>query len=173
METGLDAIAGAIREMGGIDGVIGFSQGAAAAAMVASLLQPGRRGTFSSYLEMHPGAFAWPRSWDGLPELHPEGLKFAVSYSGFYAPNDLYRGFYEPNIETRVLHFIGSLDSVVEESRSLALVEVTENPSTVYHPGGHFVPAGKQMAGVLVGFIKDCCAVKKVEESAEDMDVPF
>jgi predicted esterase len=173
LEEGLDTIAAAIRELGGIDGVIGFSQGAAAAAMVASLLQPERKAAFNTYLQSSPEAFAWPRSWDGLPELHPEGLKFAVSYSGFYAPNDLYKGFYEPKIDTRVLHFIGSLDSVVEESRSLALVDVTENASTVYHPGGHFVPAGKEMAGRLVGFIRDCCEVKKVEESVEDMDVPF
>jgi len=26
--------------------------------------------------------------------------------------------------------------------------------STVYHPGGHFVPIGKEMAGVLVGFFE-------------------
>jgi len=141
--------------------------------MVASLLQPGRKLAFDSYLETNPEAFGFPKAWEGLPELHPGGLKFAVSYSGFYAPNDLYRGFYEPMINPPVLHFIGSLDSVVEESRSLALVNVTENGKKVYHPGGHFVPIGKEMGGVLVGFIRDCCEGKKVEESVEDMDVPF
>ncbi len=42
------------------------------------------------------------------------------------------------------------------------------------HPGGHFVPVGKDMAGVLVGFVRECCGEKKQEEeSVEDMDVPF
>lgn len=173
MEEALDTIAAAIRELGGIDGVIGFSQGAAATGMVASLLQPGRKIAMESYLASYPEALSFPRSWEGLPELHPQGLKFAVSYSGFYAPNELYKGFYEPIISTPVLHFIGSLDSVVEESRSLALVDVTENGQKVYHPGGHFVPAGKEMVGVLVGFIRDCCVVKQVKDSAEDMDAPF
>jgi hypothetical protein len=29
------------------------------------------------------------------------------------------------------------------------------------------------MAGVLLGFVKECCEVKKVEESLDDLDVPF
>lgn len=173
LSSGLNAIAAAIKDLGGIDGVIGFSQGAAAAGMVASLLQPGRKRAMEIYAKENPEAFGWPESWEGLPELHPNGVKFTVCYSGFWAPNELYQGFYEPRISARTLHFIGSLDSVVEESRSLALVDVCEGGKSVYHPGGHFVPVGKEMGGVLVGFIRDCCEVKKVEESVEDMDVPF
>jgi len=72
------------------------------------------------------------------------------------------------------LNVIGSLDSVVEESRSLGLSErVMEGRGrTVYHPGGHFVPIGKEMAGVLVGFLREFCVVKE-EGGVEDMDVPF
>lgn len=59
----------------------------------------------------------------------------------------------------------------------MGLVERCEEGSrkVVIHPGGHFVPVGKDMAGVLLGFIRECCEVKKgaVEESVEDMDVPF
>jgi len=61
----------------------------------------------------------------------------------------------------------------VEESRSLALVEVCEKGNTVYHPGGHFVPIGKEMAGVLVGFLRECCEEKKEDKGVEDMNVPF
>ena len=43
----------------------------------------------------------------------------------------------------------------------------------LYHPGGHFVPIGKEMSGALVGFIGECCEVKKEVENVEDMDVPF
>ena len=173
LEEGLDRIGNAIRETGGIDAVIGFSQGAAAAAMVASLLQPGRAASFSTE---ESGSFAFPKSWEDLVALHPDGLRFAVSYSGFLTPNKLYEGFYKPKISCPTLHFIGSLDSVVEESRSLALVEACHDAKTVFHPGGHFVPVGKEMGGVLVGFIKECTEEKIEEKEAEgfeEMDMPF
>ena len=174
LKQGLDSIAAAIKEAGGIDGVIGFSQGAAGAGMVASLLESNRQRAFEAALKSNPDAFAYPASWEQMiKETGQQPLKFAVSYSGFYAPNELYKGFYEPKISTPMCHFIGSLDSVVEESRSLALVDVCVEARKVYHPGGHFVPAGKDMAGVLVGFIRECCEEKEKEESAEDMDVPF
>jgi len=169
----LDRIGNAIRETGGIDAVIGFSQGAAAAAMVASLLQPGRAASFST---QQPGSFPFPKSWEDLAALHPDGLKFAVSYSGFLTSNKLYEGFYEPKINSPTLHFIGSLDSVVEESRSLALVEACHDAKTVFHPGGHFVPVGKEMGGILVGFIRECTKEKaeaKDEAGVEEMDMPF
>lgn len=166
-------IAATIREMGGVDGVIGFSQGGAAAGLVASLLEPGREAAFEAYRREKPDAFEYPDSWVGLRELCPDGLRFAVSYSGFSAPSEVYGAFFKPKIEVPALHFIGSLDSVVEETRSLALVEATVNGKTVYHPGGHFVPVGKDMGGVVLGFIRDCCEVKKVEESVDDMDALF
>lgn len=142
--------------------------------MVASLLEANRRQAFEAALSANSEAFGFPDSWKELLEdLNHGPLKFAVSYSGFYAPNELYKGFYEPKISTPMCHFIGSLDSVVEESRSLALVDVCLDARKVYHPGGHFVPAGKEMAGVLVGFIRSCCEEVEEEGAVEDMDVPF
>jgi predicted esterase len=86
-------------------GVLGFSQGAALAGMLAASLEPSR---------------AWGTA--GLATTH-EPLAFAVCYSGFRAPGERCHGFYEPPISTPILHFIGSLDTVVEES-SIALVDV-------------------------------------------------
>jgi hypothetical protein len=135
-------------------------------------LEDGRRKAFNNCEK--EGAMGWPESFGNGREVVNPPLKFAVSYSGFFAPNPLYKGFYEPNIKTPTLHFIGSLDSVVEESRCLALVEVCEKDRVVYHPGGHFVPIGKEMAGALVAFIRETCAdPAKEEESVEDMDVSF
>jgi hypothetical protein len=138
------------------------------------LLQPGRREAFEKQTEKNRDVFPFPKSWVDLPALHPEGLKFAVMYSGFATPNVLYKSFYQPKINCETLHFIGSLDSVVEENRSLALANGCEDGKVIHHPGGHFVPVGKEMGGVLVGFLRDCLAEKKEEEeSVEDMDVPF
>jgi fermentation-respiration switch protein FrsA (DUF1100 family) len=168
MEDGFRTIADAIQEAGGVDGVVGFSQGGAAAAMVASLLETLRPSAFSE--RETKGVMAYPSSFLSLRKEQPP-LKFAVSYSAFLAPNPLYASFYEPKISTPMLHVVGTLDSVVEESRSLALVEACVEPKVVYHPGGHFVPIGKEMVGALAGFIRQCC--EELEQGIEDMEVPF
>jgi hypothetical protein len=74
------------------------------------------------------------------------------------------------------------LDTVVEEERTRGLVErcVGGEERVVVHPGGHFVPVGKEWVGALVGFIRDVVGQEgkeeekgKEEESVEDMDMPF
>lgn len=172
--AGLATIRDTIREAGGVDGVIGFSQGGAATAFVASLLEPGRKAAFEKYKSKVPTALEFPEGWEELQKEYGQ-LKFAVSYSGFYAPDERYGAFYEPKITTPFLSVVGSLDSVVDEGRSLGLADRCEKgrDSVVMHPGGHFVPVGKDMGGVLVGFVRGILEEKKTEESVEDMDVPF
>lgn len=182
LELGLETLARVLKEEGPFDGVIGFSQGGAMTAMLASLLEPERRKAFE---KLYPqGGMPYPQSFQADPgyteeAIHPP-LKFAVSYSGFAAKGvDAYRGFYEPKIKTPMLHFIGTLDTVVEEARSLALVERCEESEgrVVYHPGGHFLTTQKTYVAALVGFMKEIIHKadngEKKEESVEDMDVPF
>ncbi|RFU35346.1 hypothetical protein B7463_g929, partial [Scytalidium lignicola] len=174
LDDGMQRIADTIlAEEGGIDGVIGFSQGAACAALVASLLEEGRKEAFDACEKR--GLLGYPKSF-----LGPDGkvinapLRFAISYSGFRAPDEFYTGFYEPKIKTPTMHVIGSLDTLVDESRSLALVKVCANDRVVYHPGGHFVPTRKDMVSAVISFIRETCDDPKLEEeSVEDMDVPF
>lgn len=185
IDVGLGAIAQVLKHQGPFDGVVGFSQGGACAAMLASLLEPGRRTAFEA--KQKDGGMQYPESFEektGSPEeitmIHPP-LKFAVSYSGFAARGkNPYHAFYEPKIKTPVLHFLGTQDVVVEEARSLALVEACEHNDdkyVVYHPGGHFLPSTqKASVNALIGFIKEILhgeEGKKEEESVEDMDVPF
>ncbi|KAI5816277.1 serine hydrolase FSH [Pyronema omphalodes] len=134
---------------GPFTGVIGFSQGAALAAMLVSILErPNRPETFTT--------------------KHPQ-MKFAVCYSGFRAPKQ-YDSWYEPKIVTPVLHVIGSLDTVVDEGRSLELVKACEggDEKTVYHPGGHYLPASKNMVMTLAGFIKQYSEEQKTVEDDDD-----
>lgn len=176
IDTGMDKVAQVLKEEGPFDGVIGFSQGGAAAGMVASLLEPGRKEAFETAAAK--GGMPFPKSFEG--DVHPP-LKFAVSYSGFApAKNALYGAFYDPKIKTPMLHFLGSVDTVVEESRSLRLAHACEQHEgrIVYHPGGHFLPSSqKQYVSALVGFIRQILVeaegLGKKEESVEDMDVPF
>jgi hypothetical protein len=132
-----------------VDGVIGFSQGGCMAGMLASVLEDGRAG--QDLPEEHAG---WVRAVREANGGRP--LKFAVIYSGFYAvPGDL-AWLYEPKIRTPTLHFLGSLDTVVDESRSQGLVGRCEAPMVLTHPGGHYVPVSKEWVMPLAGFIRKC-----------------
>ncbi|PIG89892.1 dihydrofolate reductase [Aspergillus arachidicola] len=167
LEDGLAAVAKVMSEEGPFDGVIGFSQGAAMAAMVVSLLEPGRKEAFARF---------WMRM------LRRRG-RFALCYSGFRSPGARYRGFYEsPALQTPILHVLGSLDAVVEESRSRALVEACagdpeKEGKVVWHPGGHFLPSQRPYLDAAVRFIREQLegGNKKdaEEEDVNDMDLPF
>lgn len=193
MEKGIARVAEMLVAEGPFDGVVGFSQGGAFAGLLASLLETGRLEAFKKAEEQ--GGMPFPDSLLKKDEngnqvvVHPP-LKFAVSYSGFgisYQP--LYRAFYVPKIETPLLHFLGSVDTVVSEERSTRLIDACVTgrgsegavPRVVTHPGGHFVPASnKQYAGALIAFIRESVdqgdsgkAKVSTEERVEDMDMPF
>ena len=184
LEEGLGAVAKTIREEGPFDGVVGFSQGAAAAAMVASLLEGRRREAFEKAEEGggmgYLGSFLEEGGGGGVDGFVQGPLKFAVCYSGFRAPGRRYVGFYEPKIRTPVLNVLGQLDVVVEEVRARKLVSACEggDERVVVHPGGHFVPSQKPWLDAVVRFVKECVEGKEEKGErddikAEDMDVPF
>jgi dihydrofolate reductase len=182
LDTGLEAIASILTYQGPFDGIIGFSQGAACAAMVTSLLEPHRRETFTYFSDpVHANTYhttncaatqipaesagATPISGIPFPAAfanvdHPP-LKFAICYSGFCAPGPRYRAFYErPKIRTPVLHVLGTLDGIVDEGRSRMLVSACEGDAdaegrVVFHPGGHFLPSQRPYLDAAVRFIRE------------------
>ncbi|KAE8352126.1 serine hydrolase FSH [Aspergillus coremiiformis] len=192
LDDGLDAVAKVMAEEGPFDGVIGFSQGAAMAAMVVSLLEAGRKGAFERFLDPNVASegkaegdavvagVGFPKSFDRL--VHPP-LKFALCYSGFRSPGARYRAFYEsPAVQTPILHVLGSLDAVVEESRSRALISACvgdpeKEGKVVWHPGGHFLPSQRPYLDAAVRFMREQLeggAKKNLdEEDVNDMDLPF
>ena len=180
-DEGLASVAAVLRAEGPFDGAIGFSQGGALAGVLASLLEPGRRAAFSA-----AGGMAYPPEFittiNGEETIVHPPLRWAVSYSGFMAnAGPEYAPLYEPPIATPMLHFLGTVDTVVEEARSLKLVDACvdgrRDGRLVYHPGGHFLPSSqRQYVGALVSFIRETMdgpADKHHDESVEDMDVPF
>lgn len=187
LEDGLDAVAKVLSSEGPFDGAIGFSQGAALAAMVAALLDPGRRESFARFAADATGGATGIPYPDSFAKLQHAPLKFALCYSGFRAPGPRYRGFYEePAIRTPVLHVLGSLDAVVEEARSRALIEACggepeKDGLVVWHPGGHFLPSQRPYLDAAVQFIRAQLergadgrnGDVKDEEDVNDMDVPF
>ena len=146
-----------------IHGIIGFSQGGSTAAMVASAMEAGcetttttttRTTTHRRRKPSSPRDEKWAAALREANGNRP--LRFAVIYSGFYAVPESLAWLYEPKISTPTLHFIGSLDTVVDESRSRGLVERCEDPVVVVHPGGHYVPVGKEWVMMLAGFVRKC-----------------
>ncbi|CAI7616291.1 unnamed protein product [Penicillium glandicola] len=155
LQDGLNSIGSILKDSGPFDGVVGFSEGAAAAAMVASLLEENRQDAFAR-LEAE-GGIPYPSCFATLD--HPP-LKFVVSISGYAASHPAYRAFYEPSIRTPALHFLGSMDSVVDEIASMRLVESCQElkdekkPIVIWHAGGHVVPSGKRELAVIAQFIQ-------------------
>ncbi|KAI0119856.1 serine hydrolase FSH [Daldinia grandis] len=160
-EEGMRSIAATIAEAGGVDGVCGFSQGGAIAALVAAALErPYRDPPSSSYAASPSDPSSQPKEadWSWVDALrsanNDQGLRFLVVYSGFSTLIDSLQWLYEPPIATPTLIFIGSLDTVVEESRTKGLVDRCKDPTVIVHPGGHYVPVAKDWAMVLVGWLR-------------------
>ncbi|OJD18025.1 hypothetical protein AJ78_01917 [Emergomyces pasteurianus Ep9510] len=197
LDEGFDAVARVLAEEGPFDGAIGFSQGAAFAAIVASLLEPGRKSAFESFADTANNESSVPSSDAGVAAVsdlepvtgipfpasfknltHPP-FKFAICYSGFIAPGARYRAFYErPKIQTPVLHVLGSLDAIVEEERSWMLIGACEGDAekegkVIWHPGGHFLPSQRPYLDGAVRFVRECLerVCKRPGDGAEEEKV--
>ncbi|KAL1306161.1 hypothetical protein AAFC00_004268 [Neodothiora populina] len=136
-----------MRGIGPIHGIVGFSQGAALAVMIASLLEarqnPARLSSISSQqvaMDLQP----------------PQGpLKFVVSMSGFRGTSDHYLGFYNPIIATPGMCIIAELDTMISEDISLMLVGSMFAPEVIRHKGGHYVPTDKKTIAAIIDFIRE------------------
>ncbi|KAI4834334.1 FSH1-domain-containing protein [Aureobasidium sp. EXF-8845] len=175
VDEGLNCVAKVLQEHGPVDGVMGFSQGAALAAMVTSLLDPGRADAFAQVKD----GMSYPHSFTELE--HPP-LKFGVCFSGLLNKHQKYAALYEPKIQTPVLHVLGSMDTIVEESESLALAERCVDGGAgmiIRHAGTHTVPSGERDIAAVIQFIRNVYASGNVpakkdeEEDVLDMDMPF
>lgn len=170
LEQGMHAIASAVREAGGVDGVMGFSQGGCMAALVAAALERPHHNPSPSP-SASPSSPAASPSW--LQDLRSANadrpLRFAVVYSGFHAPPPDLQWLYDPVLATPTLHFIGGLDTVVDEARSRALVDRCREPLVLTHPGGHYVPVARDWVMPLAGWLRQRCAEAVEEEGKESL----
>lgn len=160
LAAGMGRVAEAIAAAGGVDGVVGFSQGGAMAAMVAAALEPGRAvPAAASPADAdggdEPPAATWVRALREANGQRP--LRFAVVYSGFTARDDaLAAWLYAGGLATPSLHVLGGLDTVVDEARSEDLVaRCGPAARKLVHPGGHYVPVAKEWTMAVAGFLRD------------------
>lgn len=159
IDKGMATLAGAIRDAGGVDGVIGFSQGGCAAGILAGALESEARPLPNPAVD--DDTEAWVAKLREANGGRP--LKFSVVYSGFRAADPDVAWLFDPKISTPTLHILGSLDTAVDETRSQTLIQVCKDPLVVTHPGGHHVPVSKEWAMPLAGFIKQHVYDKEVK----------
>ncbi|XP_061326042.1 esterase OVCA2 [Pezoporus flaviventris] len=140
LEESLSAVAAALAEHGPIDGLLGFSQGAALAAMVCALRARGD-----------------PR--------FPVG--FAILVAGFASRAPAHGHFYREPIALPTLHVVGDTDAVIAASLSRELAQCFVEPVVLSHPGGHFVPAAAAQRKAYLDFLDRFCPAQGQAEPLE------
>ncbi|KAK5718429.1 hypothetical protein LTR15_008156 [Elasticomyces elasticus] len=147
LDSSLEYLCTYVKTRGPVDGVIGFSQGAAMAMMLTALceasINPGRVGALQ--LQGSPMHLA--------PSQGP--LKFAITCAGFCGTAAYYSGFYNPKIITPSLHVIADLDTMVSAEHTSDLMQACSNPQVVHHPAAHYLPRDGRTLNAIAEFIAE------------------
>ncbi|KAL4912951.1 serine hydrolase FSH [Aspergillus aurantiobrunneus] len=122
LDTSIKKIMDVLMTHGPFDGIMGFSTGAAVAAIITSILE---RGT---------------RSAEGVEKIQHPPFRFAVCFSGFRLEHPSYRRFYSPRIQAPVLHFEASYDTMIPGALTDKLVEACLGCDVQVFEGTHCVP---------------------------------
>ncbi|NXX99701.1 OVCA2 Esterase, partial [Centropus bengalensis] len=131
LEESLSAVAAALAEHGPFDGLLGFSQGAALAAMVCALRARGDH------------------------RFHT--VAFAILVAGFASRSPAHSHFYREPIALPTLHVVGDADAVIAAPLSRELAQHFVEPVVLSHPGGHFVPAAAPQRKAYLDFLERFC----------------
>jgi len=129
----LDLIQKTFELHGPFDGVIGFSQGAALAALLC-LIKTKRPETLSPAIK----------------------FDFAVMVAAFKSVSTRHAHWYTPTttkVDIPTLHVMGAEDRVIKKPLSEDLLDLFEGPTKLYHPGGHFVPASSKQKASYYKFL--------------------
>lgn len=133
LEEALGSVARALRQLGPFDGLLGFSQGAALAALVCALGQAG------------DARFPSPR--------------FAILVSGFCPRGrDFKEAVLQAPLALPSLHVFGDTDRVIPSQESLQLASRFSGASTLKHTGGHFIPAAAPQRQAYLKFLDQFAA---------------
>ncbi|PNI23400.1 OVCA2 isoform 1 [Pan troglodytes] len=128
LEESLGMVAQALNRLGPFDGLLGFSQGAALAALVCALGQAG------------DPRFPLPRFIILVSGFCPRGIGFKESI--------LQRPLSLPS-----LHVFGDTDKVIPSQESMQLASQFPGAITLTHSGGHFIPAAAPQRQAYLKFL--------------------
>jgi hypothetical protein len=125
-----------------IDGIFGFSQGAALTGLLAALR-------------------------DSRPS--PLWFEFAIMVGGFTSTMPQHAGLFRHKLTIPSVHVTGRADAIVPRRDSLLLADRFADPLIIEHPGGHVIPSDTTVtapiAGFLAGFARDTGAAPALGES--------
>jgi predicted esterase len=122
-----------------IDGIFGFSQGAALTGLLAALRD----------------SDSWPA---------PPWFDFAIMVGGFTSTLPQHAHLFPRKLTAPSVHVTGRADMIVPRRDSLMLADRFADPLVIEHPGGHVIPSDSAVtapiAGFLAGFSRDVTGVR-------------
>jgi hypothetical protein len=116
-----------------IDGIFGFSQGAALTGLLAALRER-------------------PRAPRGLD------FGFAIMAGGFTSFLPRHAGLFPRPLTIPSVHVIGRSDPIVPRSDSLKLADRFTDPLILEHSGGHVIPGDRTVAEPIARFLARCAS---------------
>jgi pimeloyl-ACP methyl ester carboxylesterase len=109
-----------------IDGIFGFSQGAALTGLLAAL-----------------------RDHDpSIPQF-----EFAIMVGGFTSTMPQHAGLFQHKLTVPSVHVTGRADTIVPRRDSLLLADRFADPLVIEHPGGHVIPGESAVTAPIAGFL--------------------
>ncbi|XP_055928970.1 esterase OVCA2-like isoform X1 [Argiope bruennichi] len=133
-EESVNTIAEAFKSQGPFDGILGFSQGGALAALICALKEH---------------------------EEFEYDFHFVVIIAGFRSIAKCHEYLYSKPINKESLHIIGENDACISKDRSEELIPLFKSSSVVYHDGGHFIPSKSSVKAEYLPFFKNMRNVNK------------
>ncbi|MCU1644144.1 MAG: hypothetical protein JWN03_4419 [Nocardia sp.] len=112
----------------GVDGVFGFSQGAALTGLLAAVRE---------------------NSSPPLP------FDFAIMIGGFTSPAPQHAQLFGSKLALPSVHVMGRSDTIVPMRDSLALADRFADPLVLEHRGGHVIPGESAIAVPIAAFLAD------------------
>jgi predicted esterase len=109
-----------------IDGIFGFSQGAALAGLLAALR-------------------------DSRPS--PLWFEFAIMVGGFTSTMPQHAELFRHKLTVPSVHVTGRADVIVPRRDSLLLADRFAGPLVIEHPGGHVIPAGTAVTAPIADLL--------------------
>jgi pimeloyl-ACP methyl ester carboxylesterase len=128
-------------EHGPIDGVLGFSQGAALTGLLVGLRSP-----------------------NGVPtETQPLAFDFAILIGGFVSNDPAHAALYAAgeSYALPTLHVIGRADRIVTSEASLSLAARFANPLLAMHDGGHVIASTDAVRAVFSAFLSSAASERR------------
>ncbi|GJN91639.1 hypothetical protein Rhopal_004662-T1 [Rhodotorula paludigena] len=139
----LQYLRGILEKSGPFDGVFGFSQGAACAAMLAALCENP---------SLDP-IFAEPSS-DPNVQWPPKPFQFAILSAGFFPLDPRTSAYFDTKPKTPTLHILGKGDTIVGEERSVPLTQAFDGARVEWHEGGHHTPSKASWRKFIQAYIE-------------------